>query len=1103
MKTTLRSAIILSAVFGLACCAAGADLLSAPQAIDRPWAVLKNTMTTTHMRIFAVKTAEALKIDGRADEGAWKSAFSVSSFGTLGLKGFTERKNSARLLFDDKALYIACTGELGAWADWLAPQRGRDQGAWQDESFEIFLDPGLTRKTYYHFIVNAAGSIQDGKVWDDRTYNPDYTVAASHDEKSYTVELAIPWAAFDRKGPPAEADLWSLNICRNDKETKEGSSIIPVPTSFHDPSSFAQMQFGEAPQVFLDNFAFDQIVRGDNVFRFRAHGSGIQGAKAIGVLTGPGASAGKPPVFEIPLVANGVTIFPFKLTDSGTSVLRLDVVKDGKTLNSYRFNVMLYEDRLLLPVTGGPDFYQGTPLIDLRIDVRLKPELLRGKSIAIALKQGDKVLNQATIDRIPGVYFRSKLDTAALPVGQYALHAMLLDAGKEIQTTTSPITIIDDPFDKKAVAPATGDSPAAEVPELFKVWGKIGPDVRYRIATQGEIDTGAKRGQTAEYVRNLYDVRAWPEKQTPGQCPNTTFTDAEKKQGYVLFARHYMDRVFPYTIPHASERISEVRTFAAQGEYEPLTFSIHAINELKDVKVEISDLSSGGAAPVVLAKEHLDVRAIRCYPKPFAYPWWDPDKGDRKLKLPYKETIPLILEKRDSFDIPAGQSKQVWITLKVPDSSPAGIYTGSVRAVMGDRTARVPITIRILPFPLVRLDKAVFLYDVPPEKNAYIDYREHGFNIVNLHLRVDKNHPGIRKAFEQWAKDPTKDIKIPLADVDDMFAANKFEIDKISQVAKEAKFAIRKVYFVPAMWFIAGWDYSRAWGKQFPITPERDQNYVDVVNKIISYTREQGLAEFIVVPGDEPAGHPETLPGTIHYLELTKEKVKGARTAMTIGGGLAMGIDEFEALGTGLDLAITNCLSASSLADARRLKKELWIYNVGSTTTDPQKDRHAYGYFAWKVGATGMAHWIYRGGNYLNMSYAIGDNWAFVFAGTDGRPIPTIHYESFREALDDQRYGATLSGLIEKAEAGNNAKAKQAAAHARATIARVLDGFKLTFMDRSFPNRILREFDTATIDAQTFDTYRWELAREIMALQQALGDKGVIDSGQLVAPLVP
>ena len=117
-----------------------------------------------------------------------------------------------------------------------------------------------------------------------------------------------------------------------------------------------------------------------------------------------------------------------------------------------------------------------------------------------------------------------------------------------------------------------GAARAADVPDQFKAWGTFGKDIRWRTLGKRQADKMRQAGKTEaqiEFQRKTYDARHWPEVQLEAEKPRTAFTRAEKQQGCVLFARHYMDRVYYYTVPKADERISELRVFAAQGEFEP------------------------------------------------------------------------------------------------------------------------------------------------------------------------------------------------------------------------------------------------------------------------------------------------------------------------------------------------------------------------------------------------------------------------------------------------------------------------------------------------------------------------------------------------------
>jgi hypothetical protein len=1074
------------------------EFLGAPEPQARPWPILKNTMTTVGMRLFAVKTDQAPAIDGKLDDPAWQKAFSVSTFGREAFKGYTHRKNSVRLLYDDAALYVGCTGEISGWQPWLAQARPRDGGAWQDDAFEVFLDPGLTRKDYWQFIVNAVGSIEDHRGWDAKP-NPDWKVAVSHTETTWTAEFAIPFASIGASAPK-KGDVWGLNVFRDDKELRESYSVSPVLDSAHDASRFLPLEFGDVPEVFLDFFRFDKIAKGDNVLKFKALGRGVEGAAVKGgVRTMDGKAVGE--AREVPLGA-AETAFPFTIVGPGQSKLDLEILKDGKAVGRYSFLINIYEERLLIPVLGGMHFYQGRPRINLRLDVRLKEELLPSYQIELAVKQGANVLKQSRIEKIPGVFSRCDMNVADLAAGRYTLEATLLGPdGKAADRSTAPLDIIQGPFTRLPMKARVRAGDAEPIPEQFTVWGAVGKDIAYRRCTPEQVEKMKKEGKTEAEIERAnwtYDCRHWPEVQDEAQKPKTVFTDEEQRRGYVVFGRPYVQQVFYYTVPAAEERIGELSAFAAQGQYEPITFSVHALKELKEVKAEVSALAGPGGS--ALAPQSFDVRVVRCYEKAYGSPWWDPEKQDRKTGLPQKEVIPLTLEKRPSISIPAGQSRQFWITLKVPETCKAGLYEGLVKLsavtsrgleARGRLTQALPLRVRVLPFQLAPLDKVTFMDNAPVERDALIDYREHGFNTIQLDLALPPQaQSAVEAAFRKFDKTGKLDGEVPLPTVDEMMKFNKPRLDRVIDTAKQAGLKARMVYFSFFCWVLCGWNGD--WFKYFPASPALEERYAGYVNATIAYAKERGFPEFVLFCGDEPGGHPQTLPDIRHWLQVAKERCPGLKTGMPVGGGLSMGIDELGQLGPNLDIFDTNFLNADILRGVRERKLDLWICNAGSMAVgDPRLDRYGYGFFAWKVGVQGMAQWVYRGGNVYEQAYGLGT--AYVFPAADGKPLPTIHWEAMRQAFIDQRYAATLTRLIGLARQSDDPKAKEAADQAAGAIQEVLSQFSEDYMNRRFPASVWRPFYLNSVDGDYYETCRWRLAQEILKLQAVLGEKAVLE----------
>ncbi|MBM3476662.1 MAG: hypothetical protein FJX75_25600, partial [Armatimonadetes bacterium] len=129
-------------------------------------------------------------------------------------------------------------------------------------------------------------------------------------------------------------------------------------------------------------------------------------------------------------------------------------------------------------------------------------------------------------------------------------------------------------------------SAVAAPPEQFTAWGTAGAELP--PAPEGWREAAA------------------PPEALPALVP----TAEEQAKGYVLFARDPFTPIPPNCVPAPSERTTELKTFCARGEYEPLSFGIHALSNLRGLRVEVSQLTAPGDA--VIPADHIDVRVVRC-----------------------------------------------------------------------------------------------------------------------------------------------------------------------------------------------------------------------------------------------------------------------------------------------------------------------------------------------------------------------------------------------------------------------------------------------------------------------------------------------------------
>ncbi len=180
----------------------------------------------------ARRTAAAVHLDGRLDEGSWAEAqaFSrfVESFPRPGAPA--SLPTEVRVLFDDATLYVGirCADpEPGRIVRQLA-RRDADVAA---DRVEVALDPGAGGRTAYVFTVNAAGVLRDELVFSGvsstDTWDAVWDAAVHVDDQGWSAELAIPLRQLRFSRAPEQR--WGILVRRFVPRTHQifGSVLIP------------------------------------------------------------------------------------------------------------------------------------------------------------------------------------------------------------------------------------------------------------------------------------------------------------------------------------------------------------------------------------------------------------------------------------------------------------------------------------------------------------------------------------------------------------------------------------------------------------------------------------------------------------------------------------------------------------------------------------------------------------------------------------------------------------------------------------------------------------------------------------------------------------
>lgn len=177
-----------------------------------------------------------IKVDGRLDEAAWADADWTEVFGDIEgpAKPAPRFRTRAQMLWDDQYLYIgAYLEEPHVWATLTA----RDSVIFQDNDFEVFIDPDDDTHDYYELEMNALNTVwdlllvrpyRDGgpavHAWDIQGLKTGVHVQGTLNDpgdrdKAWTVEIALPFAVLREAIPgkperPAAGDQWRINFSR-------------------------------------------------------------------------------------------------------------------------------------------------------------------------------------------------------------------------------------------------------------------------------------------------------------------------------------------------------------------------------------------------------------------------------------------------------------------------------------------------------------------------------------------------------------------------------------------------------------------------------------------------------------------------------------------------------------------------------------------------------------------------------------------------------------------------------------------------------------------------------------------------------------------------
>jgi Carbohydrate family 9 binding domain-like len=207
-------------------------VLAASLAMAGPWPPDKYIPPRGYV---CYRATSPVVIDGKLDDAAWQAVPWTEDF--VDIEGAARTRprfrTRAKMLWDDTYFYIGA--ELEEPHVWGTLTQ-HDSVIFQDNDFEIFIDPDGDNHNYAELEMNALNTTwdlllnkpyRDGGDAHNEWEIPGLKTAVSIDgtlndprdrDRGWRVELAIPWAVLGKltavPAPPRDGDQWRVNFSR-------------------------------------------------------------------------------------------------------------------------------------------------------------------------------------------------------------------------------------------------------------------------------------------------------------------------------------------------------------------------------------------------------------------------------------------------------------------------------------------------------------------------------------------------------------------------------------------------------------------------------------------------------------------------------------------------------------------------------------------------------------------------------------------------------------------------------------------------------------------------------------------------------------------------
>ncbi|MFC1805635.1 hypothetical protein ACFL09_01475 [Planctomycetota bacterium] len=507
----------------------------------------------------------------------------------------------------------------------------------------------------------------------------------------------------------------------------------------------------------------------------------------------------------------------------------------------------------------------------------------------------------------------------------------------------------------------------------------------------------------------------------------------------------------PDTLPSDGRLSSQLRLVAAKGEFEPVSFVIAPRRDVAKLVLKASELSGpNGKIPAA----NVDIKVVKCWIQ--AGTAWYSYFGDSSRR----ELVPELLlndetlvrvdrenkenylrvgdkytwisypkdEATEAFNylrepvadsktlqpvrLKKGENKQIWVTLKVPKATAAGVYRGRIELIAdGKAIGAMGLAARVLPFQL-------------PMPRTYYD--------LDLPYLVTVYGTGVLGICNRLGIAPEIADRQQKAIYRDLLAHNVFNcradltLNRQRNRAQAIANLQRELRMMKAAGFVMKPLISRGWA--YPAGEKSIEEYKARIDALVeTLVGEVGHRDIYITSWDEAGAD--------------RVKIMRERAEYTTAKGIKLWVTTHQ--GRHFDLAGYCIDYANHGGWPSRERVATWhalgakVASYAGPHTGPENPdvfRRLEGLARYKAYYDGSFNYIYFSGLHPTLYRKYKQNvWNDVMGGafrrmnlvypTSSGPIDTIAWEGFREGIDDVRYATKLKQDAAKAIATGEVEA--------------------------------------------------------------------------------